>query len=215
MNGNRCLDVGCALHRAPEKFSSKTQDRDGFKGKQFKTSPPKTGRTPDTYFEKKHPWVSEVRAYANCFTAAWAVECSLQQSSLGQVETVSNSAYSGRGWYAAGSNAVQPMRKCTALLQGAKYIDRLKYQETQPTHKKGFQTSDFSRRDEFSMTFRTEQYRTLLKQVSTAISAHACVPVHLTTAQIGNCETRDMCSKISFAKACCRLFTCNKQSVTM
>ena len=55
-------------------------------------------------------------------------------------------------------------------LQGAKYIDRLKYQETQPTHKKGFQTSDFSRRDEFSMTFRTEQYRTLLKQV-TAITA--------------------------------------------
>ena len=50
------------------------------------------------------------------------------------------------------------------LMQGAKYIDRLKYQETQPTHKKGFQTSDFSRRDEFSMTFRTEQYRTLLKQ---------------------------------------------------
>lgn len=54
------------------------------------------------------------------------------------------------------------------VLQGAKYVDRLKYQETQPTHKKGFQTSDFSRRDEFSMTFRTEQYRTLLKQVSLA-----------------------------------------------
>lgn len=33
-------------------------------------------------------------------------------------------------------------------------------------HKKGFLTSDFSRRDEFSMTFRTEQYRTLLKQVT-------------------------------------------------
>ncbi|KAL3141719.1 hypothetical protein ABBQ32_004402 [Trebouxia sp. C0010 RCD-2024] len=90
----------------PEKFSAKAPDRDGFKGKQFKTSPPKLGRTPDTYFEKKHPWVSE----------------------------------------------------------GAKYTDRLKYQETQPTHKKGFLTSDFSRRDEFSMTFRTEQYRTLLKQ---------------------------------------------------
>ena len=73
--------------------------------------------------------------------------------------------------------------KCTTLLQGAKYIDRLKYQETQPTHKKGFQTSDFSRRDEFSMTFRTEQYRTLLKQVSTVISACAYVPVHLTIAQ--------------------------------
>ncbi len=51
-------------------------------------------------------------------------------------------------------------------VQGAKYTDRLKYQETQPTHKKGFLTGDFSRRDEFSMTFRTEQYRTLLKQVT-------------------------------------------------
>lgn len=128
------------------------------------------------------------------FSAARAVECLLQQSSLGQVETVSNSAYTGRGWYAAGSNAVQQMRKCTALLQGAKYIDRLKYQETQPTHKKGFQTSDFSRRDEFSMTFRTEQYRTLLKQVSTANSPCACVPAHLVTAQSGSCATRGMCS---------------------
>ena len=56
------------------------------------------------------------------------------------------------------------------LPQGAKYIDRLKYQETQPTHKKGFLTSDFSRRDEFSMTFRTEQYRTLLKQVHSQLN---------------------------------------------
>lgn len=48
------------LSRAPEKFSAKAAERDGFKGKQFKTSPAKIGRTPDTYFEKKHPWVSEV-----------------------------------------------------------------------------------------------------------------------------------------------------------
>ena len=51
-------------------------------------------------------------------------------------------------------------------LQGALYRDRLKYQDTQPVKKKGFLTSDFSKRDEFSMTFRTEQYRTLLQQVS-------------------------------------------------
>lgn len=48
------------LCRQPEKFSAKAAERDGFKGKQFKTQPAKTGRTPDTYFEKKHPWVSEV-----------------------------------------------------------------------------------------------------------------------------------------------------------
>ena len=63
-------------------------------------------------------------------------------------------------------------------MQGAKYIDRLKYQETQPTHKKGFQTSDFSRRDEFSMTFRTEQYRTLLKQVDPPITCTLACTLH-------------------------------------
>ena len=55
-------------------------------------------------------------------------------------------------------------------LQGAQYRDRLKYQDTQPVKKKGFLTSDFSKRDEFSMTFRTEQYRTLLQQVSVSCS---------------------------------------------
>lgn len=43
-------------------------------------------------------------------------------------------------------------------------MDRLKYAEQgQEKPARGFDTSDFSRRDEFTMTFRTEQYRTLLK----------------------------------------------------
>lgn len=66
-------------------------------------------------------------------------------------------------------------------LQGALYRDRLKYQDTQPVKKKGFLTSDFSKRDEFSMTFRTEQYRTLLQQVSVpcslCFSAALCISV--------------------------------------
>ena len=53
----------------------------------------------------------------------------------------------------------------STCLQNLPYRDRLKYQDSQPAKKKGFLTSDFSRRDEFSMTFRTEQYRTQLKQV--------------------------------------------------
>ena len=48
--------------------------------------------------------------------------------------------------------------------QGAPYVDRLKYAE-QGKEKpgRGFNTSDYMRTDEFTMTFRTEQYRTLLK----------------------------------------------------
>ena len=42
-------------------------------------------------------------------------------------------------------------------------MDRLKYAEVQSEKKAGFGTSDFSRRDEFSMDFRTEQYREALK----------------------------------------------------
>ena len=51
-----------------------------------------------------------------------------------------------------------------ACLQDLPYSDRIKYAEVQ-TEKpsKGFGTSDFSRRDEFSNTCRTEQYRTQLK----------------------------------------------------
>lgn len=45
------------------------------------------------------------------------------------------------------------------------YKDRLKYSELQGTDskKKGFLTSDFSKRDEFSNTIRTEQWREQLK----------------------------------------------------
>ena len=45
------------------------------------------------------------------------------------------------------------------LSEGVPYVDRLKYAEVQSEKKAGFGTSDFSRRDEFSMDFRTEQYR--------------------------------------------------------
>ncbi|KAK9824217.1 hypothetical protein WJX72_008614 [[Myrmecia] bisecta] len=98
--------IGIGNKDKPEPFVHKLPERDGFKGKQMVTVTTKTGRTPDTFFEKKHLYVSE----------------------------------------------------------GAPYLDRLKYQDTQKVKKKGFCTSDYSRRDEFSMTFRTEQYRQLLKQ---------------------------------------------------
>ena len=48
------------------------------------------------------------------------------------------------------------------MLQGDKFTDRIRYKELQPEKKKGFLTSDFSKRDEFSNTVRTAQYRELL-----------------------------------------------------
>jgi hypothetical protein len=47
------------------------------------------------------------------------------------------------------------------LGDGDKYSDKLMYKDTQPpeSKKKGFGTSDFSKRDEFSNTIRTAQYR--------------------------------------------------------
>ncbi len=47
--------------------------------------------------------------------------------------------------------------------EGEPYVDRIKYAEVQAEKKAGFGTSDFSRRDEFSMDFRSEQYREALK----------------------------------------------------
>ena len=52
--------------------------------------------------------------------------------------------------------------KC--LFQDLPYVDRVMYAQLQPEKPaKGFHTSDYSRRDEFTMTFRTDQYRDLLK----------------------------------------------------
>ena len=61
----------------------------------------------------------------------------------------------------------------TLLLQDLPYSDRIKYAEVQKEKPgKGFGTSDFSRRDEFSNTCRTEQYRTQLK----VQTCHLCSP---------------------------------------
>ncbi|MCO5607211.1 hypothetical protein L7F22_061404 [Adiantum nelumboides] len=45
---------------------------------------------------------------------------------------------------------------------GDLYIDHTRYVDTQHDRYKGFMDSDFSKKDEFSNTFRTEQYRELL-----------------------------------------------------
>ena len=49
-------------------------------------------------------------------------------------------------------------------VQELPYSDKIRYAEIQKEKPaKGFLTSDFSKRDEFSNTCRTEQYRTQLK----------------------------------------------------
>jgi hypothetical protein len=47
---------------------------------------------------------------------------------------------------------------------GDKYVDRVRYKDTQPDKKKGFLTSDFHKTDEFSNIIRTEQFREQLRQ---------------------------------------------------
>ena len=60
------------------------------------------------------------------------------------------------------------------LFQDLPYVDRLMYAQLQPEKPaKGFHTSDYSRRDEFTMTFRTDQYRDLLK-----VGAFYCHTAH-------------------------------------
>lgn len=88
----------------PEPYKTDAKDRSAFGGKHFMTNPPKEGRTIDTYFEKKHPWISD----------------------------------------------------------GDKYATKVFYKDS-GERKKGFLTSDFAKRDEFTNTIRTEQYREQLK----------------------------------------------------
>ena len=49
-------------------------------------------------------------------------------------------------------------------LQGLPYVDRTRFgEEQQNSPPKGFCSSDFMRRGEFTSTIRTEQYRDMLK----------------------------------------------------
>jgi len=57
-------------------------------------------------------------------------------------------------------------KKHNWISDGDKFVDRIRYKDSQPEKKKGFLTSDFHKTDEFSNTIRTEQYRELLKQES-------------------------------------------------
>lgn len=68
------------------------------------------------------------------------------------------------GMAGAATNDVYFEKKHNWISDGDKYVDKLRYKDAQGDAKKrGFLTSDFSKRDEFSNTIRTEQYREQLK----------------------------------------------------
>ncbi|KXZ56178.1 hypothetical protein GPECTOR_1g153 [Gonium pectorale] len=54
-------------------------------------------------------------------------------------------------------------KKHNWISSGDPYVDRIRYKDIQTEKKRGFQTSDFSKRDEFTNTIRTEQWREQLK----------------------------------------------------
>lgn len=68
------------------------------------------------------------------------------------------------GMAGAATNDVYFEKKHNWISDGDKYVDKLRYKDAQPEKKKGFLTSDFHKRDEFSNTIRTEQYREQLTQ---------------------------------------------------
>uniref|UniRef100_A0A7S1SY97 Uncharacterized protein n=1 Tax=Tetraselmis chuii TaxID=63592 RepID=A0A7S1SY97_9CHLO len=83
------------------------------------------------------------------------------------------------------------------LSENEKFIDKLRYKDTQPEKKKGFLSGDFKRRDEFSNTIRTLQYREQLKgeekQAKKAlemITAAGGDTAHEFTATYGNTDMR-------------------------
>uniref|UniRef100_A0A7S0YM86 Flagellar associated protein n=1 Tax=Polytomella parva TaxID=51329 RepID=A0A7S0YM86_9CHLO len=64
------------------------------------------------------------------------------------------------------TNEVYFEKKHNWISDGDKYIDKLRYKDSGQEKKKGFLTSDFSKRDEFSNVIRTEQWREQLSQES-------------------------------------------------
>ena len=57
------------------------------------------------------------------------------------------------------------------------YVDRIRYKDSNQEKKKGFYTSDFSKRDEFTNTIRTEQWREQLK-VRAVSRTHQPAQIH-------------------------------------
>lgn len=68
------------------------------------------------------------------------------------------------GMAGSATNDVFFEKKHNWISDGDKYVDKLRYKDVQTEKKKGFLTSDFSKRDEFSNVIRTEQYREQLTQ---------------------------------------------------
>jgi len=66
-------------------------------------------------------------------------------------------------------------------LQGLPYVDRTKFKEEQQNRPpKGFYSSDFMRRGEFTSTIRTEQYRHLLKAcIFPGVNLHESSHLHV------------------------------------
>jgi hypothetical protein len=111
------------------------RERSAYKGKNITCQPMKGGKIPrEAYMDGKYPWVSDVRAHC---------------------ELTSSVAYAASG--------SKELSSCASILfcasQGDKYIDRTMYIHTQKEKKKGFGSGDFRRKDEFSNTIRTGQYR--------------------------------------------------------
>ena len=49
-------------------YGQKEKDRSCYGGKQMQTNPAKDGRLPDTYFDKKYTWISDV--CINCISTS-------------------------------------------------------------------------------------------------------------------------------------------------
>jgi len=80
------------------------------------------------------------------------------------------------------------------IAEGVPYVDRITYAEAQREKKSGFGTSDFSRRDEFTMDFRTEQYREALKSETRRASEatnRACEAIRRATTEAASDEDDD------------------------
>ena len=150
-------------HAPPICCPAQAVNRSNFTGKQMMTTRLKDGKTNDVYFEKKHNWIFDGDKFRD--------RMMYQVCDVG----MQGNAPPCRECPDADTNKLVPWSVLLSLLWASSSISKQVIDPSPPTHtqetqkekKKGFLSGDFKRKDEFSMTFRMEQYREQLKQEST------------------------------------------------
>ncbi|CAG9463432.1 unnamed protein product [Pedinophyceae sp. YPF-701] len=146
------VDVGDPVR--PVEYERRAPERSNFRGSQFKTNPPKQGATPDVFFQYK---IAQERAEAE----AKKLSGMPKEEQLNYLRKTRDT-YEDKMRFR--QEALGKLAKTMGDDFNRREVKDSKLKGFANDQNVGFASSDISKRSEFTMTFRTEQYREQLSQ---------------------------------------------------